>query len=270
MPEISLVISFYNRIDYLRLIFAALEKQTFRDFEIIIADDGSSETNTAELEEMIAGTAYSLRHLWQEDKGFRKNRILNRAIASSASDYLVFIDGDCIPHPEFMKEHAAGREDNVALTGRRVNLSKELSGILTEKNISEGYPEKLLLRIFADSITGGSKDAEKGLYVRNRFLRRFLNKKERGILGCNFSAARKDLLEVNGFDERYIAPSVGEDSDIEFRLRLNGVKIKPVNNAAVQYHLYHELQPRPQKNIDLFNEVKREGKAFTDYGLVKK
>jgi hypothetical protein len=91
--------------------------------------------------------------------------------------------------------------------------------------------------------------------------------KKRGILGCNFSIHKKDLLNINGFDERYEAPSIGEDSDIQFRLELTGVQIKSLNNIAVQYHLYHKLQERPQKNLDLFQEVKKMRLSFTPFGI---
>jgi hypothetical protein len=84
------------------------------------------------------------------------------------------------------------------------------------------------------------------------------------LIGC-----KKDLLDINGFDERYEAPSIGEDSDVEFRLGLNGVKVKSLNHIAVQYHLYHKLQERLQKNLDLFNEVKHSNLTYTPFGLIK-
>jgi hypothetical protein len=96
-----------------------------------------------------------------------------------------------------------------------------------------------------------------------------LNKKYRGLLGCNFSLHKKDLIDINGFDERYEAPSIGEDSDVEYRLGLNGVKARSINHIAVQYHLYHRLQERLQKNLELFEEVKKSPIAFTPYGLKK-
>ena len=78
------------------------------------------------------------------------------------------------------------------------------------------------------------------------------------------------MLAINGFDERYEAPSIGEDSDVQYRLELNGVNIISVNHIAVQYHLYHELQERPQKNLDLFKKVKEKKLAFTNFGIEKK
>ena len=77
------------------------------------------------------------------------------------------------------------------------------------------------------------------------------------------------MININGFDERYEAPSIGEDSDVQFRLELTGVKIKSLNHIAVQYHLYHKLQERPQKNLDFFDEVKKNKVAFTPFGLKK-
>jgi GT2 family glycosyltransferase len=110
---------------------------------------------------------------------------------------------------------------------------------------------------------------EKGFYFRSPALRDYFNKKKRGLLGCNFSIHKDDLLEINGFDERYEAPSIGEDSDIQYRLELNGVGIKSLNNIAVQYHLYHKLQERPAENLELFNKVKESGEAFTPFGIKK-
>jgi len=267
MIKTSLVISYYNRTDYLVLVLAALEKQSFRDFEVIIADDGSSEENVKKIEEISKNFTYKLTHLWHEDSGFRKNRILNKAITSSGSDYLIFIDGDCIPHPEFINEHYTNKAEKICLTGRRVNLSQKITDNISAEKIKNGYPEKLIFRIFIDSIFGETKDAEKGIYTGNALLRKLFNKKMRGILGCNFSIHKKDILEINGFDERYTAPSIGEDSDIQFRLELNGIKIKSLNNIAVQYHLYHKLQSRPIQNIDLFEKVKKSNKAFTEFGI---
>jgi hypothetical protein len=100
-------------------------------------------------------------------------------------------------------------------------------------------------------------------------LRKIFNKKERGLLGCNFSLFKEDMLNINGFDERYEAPSIGEDSDVQFRLELNGIKIVSLNHIAVQYHLYHKLLERPQENLALFNKIKEEKLALTPYGIKK-
>jgi hypothetical protein len=110
---------------------------------------------------------------------------------------------------------------------------------------------------------------EKGLYSTNKLLLAWANRKYKGIVGCNFSLYKEDLLRVNGFDERYVLPSIGEDSDVEYRLALAGITVKPMMHLAVQYHLYHKLLPRPAVNEELFALVKKEGVAFTPYGVVR-
>jgi glycosyltransferase involved in cell wall biosynthesis len=269
MIDLSIIISFYNRIDYLKLVFAGLEIQTFKNFEVIIADDGSNETIVQELKELIQKVNLPVTHIWQEDKGFRKNKILNKAIVQSKSNYLVFIDGDCIPHSEFLREHFENREEKTCLTGRRVNLSRKITNRLNEQLVKEKFLEKNHFLILCDSIFGETVDFEKGIYIKSKTIRKFINKKPRGLLGCNFSVFKKDILAVNGFDERYENPSIGEDTDLQFRLELLGIKIKSLNNIAVQYHLYHKLQERKEENLKLFEEVKKSKIAFTPYGIQK-
>lgn len=265
----SVIISFYQKIEYLKLVLAGFERQTEKDFEIIIADDGSDENVVKQIEELSKDISYRLTHVWQEDKGFRKNKILNQAIVSSNSDYLIFVDGDCVPHSKFVEEHLSAKNNNTCLTGRRVNLSQKFTGKLNTQNIKKGYLEKSFALMIFDGLFGKSNYVEKGFYTKNNFLRKIFNKKQRGLLGCNFSLFKEDLLSINGFDERYEAPSIGEDSDVQFRLELNGIKIKSLNNIAVQYHLFHNLQPRLQKNLDLFNSIKMQKTTFSPFGIKK-
>jgi hypothetical protein len=161
------------------------------------------------------------------------------------------------------------KEEKMFLTGRRVNLSKKITRRLTPEKIRNGYLDSNLMYLMWDGIVGGSKDIEKGIYIKSSPLRKFLNKKKRGILGSNFSIHKKDLLDINGFDERYIGPSIGEDSDIQYRLELNGLQINSLNNIAIQYHLYHKQKPILQKNLDLFESVKKERRMYTMYGIKK-
>lgn len=269
MPKASVIISFYNKIDYLRLVLAGFETQTEKKFEVIIADDGSRDEVVSELKEMVGKLPFDLTHIWQEDKGFRKNRILNKAVAASRADYLIFVDGDCVPHREFVKEHFYNREENACFTGRRVNLSERMTSRLTEEKIKNGFFKKEILSLMVDELFRNSFYVEKGFYFKNSLLRKALNMKKRGLLGSNFSIHKADLYKINGFDERYEAPSIGEDTDIQFRLELIGVKIKSLNNIAVQYHLYHKLLERPQINLDLFDAVKEERQPFTPFGIIK-
>ena len=269
MPDVTVIGAFYNKLDYLKLILAGFERQTVQNFEFIIADDGSSEAVVNEVKKIISNYSFLIKHTWQEDKGFRKNRILNKAISESESDYLIFIDCDCVPHRAFVEGHLSHSNSNTSLTGRRVNLSKKITDQLNEQKVREGFLEEKFIRLISDGLFGNSIDVEKGLYLKNKFLLNFFNRKNRGLLGCNFSSFKEDLFKVNGFDERYEAPSIGEDSDVQFRLELAGVKIRSINHAAVQYHLYHKLQERDPKNLQLYEEIKKSKTAFTPFGLTK-
>lgn len=269
MVKTSVIAAFYNNLHYLKLILAGFERQTEKEFELIIADDGSKEEVVKEIESVASKYSFRIKHVWHPDKGFRKNKILNQAILGSESDYLIFVDSDCVPHSRFVAEHLDEQKDKTVLTGRRVNLSQKITNLLTEQNIKDGFVEKKFLKIIDDGLFGKSYDVEKGFYLENTFLRKILNKKYRGLLGSNFSLHKKDIIEINGFDERYEAPSIGEDTDVEFRLELNGVKVKSLNFIAVQYHLYHKMQERLQKNLDLFGEVKKAKVAYTPFGLIK-
>ncbi len=269
MIDASVIVSFYNKIDYLKLVLAGFEIQNNKNFEIIIADDGSEENVVKEIQSIAHQYPFRIKHIWHPDKGFRKNKILNQAILASESDYLIFIDGDCVPHPKFVEGHLEYKSEKLALTGRRVNLSQTITQLLTPEKIKDGFLQKKSLLLIKDGIFGKSSDVEKGFYFRNKLLRKFFNRKKRGILGCNFSLHKKDIIDINGFDERYEAPSIGEDSDIQFRLELNGVNIKSLNHIAVQYHLYHKLQPRPQANLTLFEKTKKDKTIATPFGIAK-
>jgi glycosyltransferase involved in cell wall biosynthesis len=268
MIRASLIISFYKKIDILKLVLAALEKQTVMDFEVIIADDGSSADIVEQIRILQSESPMTIRHVWHEDLGFRKTIILNESIRKSESDYLIFIDGDCIPHERFVEAHLRDREPGVLLAGRRVNLSEKLSNELTAEGIRNGCLRGLFTpRVLLDGIFGKSTHVEKSIYVGISWLRALLDGKDSGILGCNFSIHKKDLLDINGFDERYLAPGVGEDSDISVRLRWNGVKIRSIKTSAVQYHMYHRLLDRSQVNDQIYQQVVQEHNSFTPYGI---
>jgi len=260
MPKATVIAAFYNKIDYLRLVLAGFERQSEKNFEFIVADDGSKPEIVKELEILSKEIPFPL---------IRKNKILNKAITAANSNCLIFIDADCIPHSRFVEEHISYSEKGNCLTGRRVNLSRKYTQILSPKKVREGFIEKNNFALIKDSIFGESFYVEKGFYFKSRLLRKIFNKKERGLLGCNFSLHKEDMLNINGFDERYEAPSIGEDSDVQFRLELNRIKIGSLNHIAVQYHLYHKLLERPQENLTLFNKIKEEKLAFTPFGIKK-
>lgn len=240
-PKVTLIIPFYNGLDWLEMIFVALGKQTFKDFEVIVADDGSREEVVRRLKELMAVQPFPVIHLWQEDEGFRKNLMLNKCVVRSQADYLVFLDGDCIPHRKFVEEHYRMRREGYALAGRRVDLPARIS-------------EKMSC----------------GRVAAPHFERRFLRQRYAGIIGCNFSISKSDLLKANGFDERYVNPGTGEDTDLEDRLGRLGIRPLVMNHCMVVYHKHHKrLDYFNEPNRLLYQENTRNQVGRTPYGIVK-
>jgi len=266
----SFIISFYKKIDILQMILEALERQSVTDFEVIIADDGSPDDVVKKMQEAMTRSKLSIQHIWHEDLGFRKTIILNRAILASRTDYLIFIDGDCIPHARFVEAHLAEREKRVALAGRRVNLSPKLTLQVTAEKIRAGYLDgSFQTNVWWDGLFGKTTHVEKAFYLNSNWIGKSVPSGDVHLLGCNWSIHKKDIMEINGFDERYQAPGWGEDTDIEERLRWNGVRLKTVKNRAIMYHLYHDLLDRPSENESIYRSVMKEKEAITRYGIEK-
>ncbi|AMR28468.1 hypothetical protein A0257_16135 [Hymenobacter psoromatis] len=267
----SIIISVYNRFDFLKLVLAGLEAQTEQDFEIIISDDGSNEQFVAQLKHVCQVSPLQIRHNWHPDDGFRKNQILNSSIRLALGAQLIFLDGDCIPHPAFVAEHLALGGIGRCLAGRRIDISDRLTRQLTPAKVRQGILQNpfTIAGQLAGFLTRRTFHFMNGFYVTTPLLRGYFNRKERGLLGANFSVMKADLVAINGFDERYTAPTFGEDSDVEFRLRLQGVNIIPVLNIAVAYHCFHKLLPRPEVSKALYEQVVHDKIAFTPYGLTK-
>jgi glycosyltransferase involved in cell wall biosynthesis len=266
---IALSLAFYNSTRMLDLTLAGFSRQSFRDFEILICDDGSKPENVSHALASLNKLDIPARHFWHEDTGFRKNRIMNWGIHHCFSDYMVFIDQDCIPHQQFMQEHFAHRQKNSVLCGRRMDLTPWVSNLLTPEKVSKGFIEKNLWWIAPLGLYMKDNNAGKGLYFKSDFFRKLANQKPRGIVGCNFSVHRDELIKINGFDTRYEGAGTGEDTDIEFRMGLNGVQMLPFCNTAVQFHVYHRLLDRPSVNESIFAQVLADKKSVTDFGIVQ-
>lgn len=270
----TLIISVYNKTRELELIFCALLVQSFRDFEVIVSEDGENVNMKLLIDKWRQKNEFPLLHLTQEDKGFRKNKILNESVKKSSSEYLIFFDGDCIPHPDFVKAHFENRNSNSVLCGRRVNLTKSVSEKINENSIANlDYCRLKLSQIIYSSLNRDKNDfnfnIEEGFIFRNRVIRKLFTNEDEHLLGCNFSVHKTLLEKINGFDENYEGPGLGEDSDVEFRLRLAGAVFKSVRNLAVQYHMYHPKTIEDVKNMKYFNEAKKSKNYICKNGLVK-
>jgi cellulose synthase/poly-beta-1,6-N-acetylglucosamine synthase-like glycosyltransferase len=266
-PDITLVISVYNKPRELDFVLAACSRQSWKDFEVIIADDGSDARIAGLVEKVRHGLPYSLTHVWHEDKGWRKNRILNEALRHARGSYMVFIDGDCLPHHRFLEDHARGRGDGVVLCGRRAEMSARWTSALTEDAVRSGRFERIGPREFLESWRGSAARVEEALRFESRWIRRILHSTARGILGSNFSVAREHMLAINGFDEEYDGPGFGEDTDIQFRLALLGLRFVSLRYSAIQYHMHHPLTSIPRRSIELYEQKRSAPRLRCRYGL---
>lgn len=256
MPDTSIIISFYNNVDAIKCILLSLENQK-SDFEVIIADDGSNSNAISLLSKIKDKVSYPIKIVTQLDIGFRKNRILNKAIYHSTSDYLIFIDGDCIPQKSFISDHLKHKGRGIVLNGRRADIPSELKIDLLADQHPEIYFTKNIFRILSLYLRGKGKNIEKGIRIDHDFLFRRLNRKKKGLLGCNFSIYKDDLLAINGFDNRYEVAGTGEDTDIEYRLTENGIKIRNLFYRATMLHPLHPELPRCPSADVIFQETKK-------------
>ncbi len=232
--RLSLIVSTYNNPAPLDAILARLGADTTaRPHEVIIADDGSGAPTRAVVEKWMKQAPFAVKHAWHEDKGFRKTRILNAAVALASGEYVVFLDGDCLPARRFVADHLALAEKGTFVQGRRA--------FVAEKKV----PDLLAGRVSLTQLmlTGQVHGLLKGIRWPVPVIRR--NQEQRGLIGCNLAIWRDDLLAVNGFDETYEGWGIGEDSDLCSRLYNLGRQRKFVYGRALVFHLDH-----PQLNKD--------------------
>jgi len=263
----SVIISVYKDDVALRLILKSLLTQSVTNFEVIVSEDGESD-EIKRCVDHFKSTDLFLLHLTQDDKGFRKNIALNRAIKASNTEHLIFIDGDCIPHPSFVEAHKSCTRRGITCTGRRLELGEAISDSLRTGKIGLTYLTnrmQYLLHCYALN-KDNAKNIESGIFSTT--LQTLTKDREIRILGCNFSSNKQDLIKINGFNEDYLAPGIGEDSDIDWRLLKSGVKIRNVKFSAIQYHLYHpRAYSTSTENIALFEKPRQTGSYICANGL---
>ncbi|KQQ33655.1 glycosyl transferase family 2 [Duganella sp. Leaf126] len=241
--NISVVIATYNRPDALRAVIEAFFLQDEQQFEVIVADDGSTDNTRACVAELQARAPFPLRHIWQEDCGFRLARARNLGIAAAQGDYLIFLDGDCIPQPSFIRQHRKLAEPGYMVTGSRVLLSEALTaqvlaGAIDPLRTSAWGQLKLRL--------SGGLNKLLQLWCHLPDLRRKSDRFSwRRIKGCNMAAWRSDIERINGFDESFTGWG-HEDADFVLRLFNAGVLRKDGAFATEVLHLWHREAVRDQ------------------------
>lgn len=242
--RVSLIIAIYKDVQSLSLIIDALKRQTYKNFEVVIAEDGEN----VQMKEYVKNiTELDIKHTTQEDIGVRKARSQNNGINASEGEYLIFIDGDCVPYTTFIEAHVALAKLGTVLSGRRVNLSESLTHKIKDGVLDVIDIEKHLYKYIALAFEKNSK-YEYGIYLSPTGwiypLLSKLRKRNTSILGCNFSCFREDMVAINGFDEGYGETSLSDDTDLDWRFRGYGLKIKSCKNVANQFHLWHPYNER--------------------------
>jgi glycosyltransferase involved in cell wall biosynthesis len=257
-PTCSLVTPTYNWPNALELLLISVKKQTVLPDEVIIADDGSDEKTTQLIQTFQADFPVPIIHIWHEDQGNRKPKIMNKAIASSNYDYIIEIDGDIILHPNFIEDHLTYANLNTYLFGSRVNIQKRiLNQIFKYKITSFGFFSK------------GIK--KRGRTLRIPLLMYFSKTQENRspkLRGCNMSFWKKDFISVNGFNEKLTGWGI-DDSEMIQRLHNIGIVGRRLKNVGIVYHIHHTEQDKSHihENLLIEKETSERKIKFIESGI---
>lgn len=254
----ALLISTYNWPEALRSVLNSVLIQSNLPQEIIIADDGSGEETKKVVAEFVKRSRVRVEHVWQEDKGFHKSAILNKAVAGSNADYIIQIDGDCIMHPKFIEDHLSRAKKGNFLYGSRVNIKPS------------AVPEVLTMSqpkfsVFSDSIKNKSRNLRIPSLQKIYKASSIFSGKTRG---CNLSYWRRDYIAVNGYDETMEGWG-REDSEYVIRLLNNGVKGRRLRYGGIVYHIYHPEKSREflERNSEIQERTIRDRKKWCEQGI---
>lgn len=269
-PALSVIISTYNSEEWLEKVLLGYACQDTSDFEVVIADDGSKQPTFDLIDRLKTEVPYTIQHIWQEDDGFQKSRILNKALVATKADYVLMSDGDCIPRKDFVSVHLKFREKGYFLSGGYFMLPMNISKKITKNNIidQDCFRVDWLKENGLDSSFKTNKLTAKG------FKENLLNKitpTNASWNGHNASGWKEDLIAVNGFDERM--QYGGQDREIGERLMNRGIKSKQIRYSAICIHLDHprgyKTKESIDKNLAIRAATKKEKKKWTNFGIKK-
>jgi FkbM family methyltransferase len=263
---ISVIVTTYDREDALEAVLRALARQSDRNFEIIVADDGSGPATARVIDAAASRLPVAIKHVRQAHDGFRGAEIRNRGVRASQGTYCVFLDGDCLPRLDFVAVHRALAEHGWFVTGNRILLSRRLTeAALGTKLAIETWG---FARLLAERCGGGVNRLLPALRLPVGPLRRLQRRDWRGAQTCNLAVWRSDLDRVDGFDSSYNGWGL-EDSDLVVRLLHAGVERKDGRFATGVLHLWHPANDRSQfgANQARLDATMREGRVRARRGL---
>jgi glycosyltransferase involved in cell wall biosynthesis len=268
--KLSVIITTYNSPAWLQKVLWGYQTQTFTDFEVVIADDGSTDDTRQLINDMRNEVFYTIQHVWHADEGFRKCEILNKAIVASKADYLVISDGDCIPRKDFLQVHVSKRKQGYFLSGGYNKLPMQLSETITREDIfnQNCFDINWLKANGLPSSFKNTKFTTKGFKAA---LLNFVTPTNASWNGHNSSAWKQDIYNVNGFNEdmRYGAL----DREMGERLINNGIKSLQIRYSAICVHLDHSRSYKNEKDLAankaIWERTKKEKLKWIDHGIVK-
>ncbi len=268
--NLSVIFSTYNSPQWLQKVLWGLLAQSFSQFEVIVADDGSADETRAVIDSMrpeFTNKQISVRHVWQRDDGFRKCRILNKAILHAVNDYLVFTDGDCILRQDFLQVHASRSAQGNYLSGSYYKLPMGISKVIDRADIDSArcFNYQWLRN------NGLPASASRLKLISNSSIARCLNRltpTRANLKGANASVWRKDLLSAGGFDEQL--QWGGLDRELGVRLQNAGITPRLVKYDAICIHLDHargyKQADRVAANLSLRKRVEKDRITHTEFG----
>jgi glycosyltransferase involved in cell wall biosynthesis len=235
-PSIEVVLATYNNAGAMRLVLEGYCRQTFRDFSLAVADDGSK-PEIAGLVREFSKRGLRIRHRWHEDIGYRRALAMNGCIQTSQADLLVLTDNDCIPHRRFVADHRVWARRGWMSLGRRVDTGPEVAQELMDGRLDPIAMESIFW-LTAQACRGRIGNAKSGLRLPG-FLARLGRKRARAALGANMGIWKDDLLAVGGFDERFTSYG-GEEVDLERRLMgQRGLRQSAMRFHGILFHVWH-------------------------------
>lgn len=258
----SVIISTYNKPGFLERVLRGYAVQSRRDFQVVVADDGSGPETADLIRSVRAETDLDLLHVWHEDRGFRKTEILNRAIVAARGDHLLFTDGDCIPRRDLLDVHYMLSTPGRYLAGGYLKLPEHVSAAVTVDDVVSGrFAELGWLR------SQGWRPGRRALrLVRSQRLAALFDRltpTAAHFHGNNASVARVALLEVNGFEGEM--GYGGLDRALGYRLENLGVKGRQIRHRAIALHLHHDRPYRDAEVVRRNREILKRIESSKEY-----
>jgi glycosyltransferase involved in cell wall biosynthesis len=245
--------------------------QTFADFELLIADDGSDQRTEETIADFRKYADFPIKHVWQADDGFQKTRILNKAITAAGGDYLVFSDGDCIPRADFLEAHARHAGPGRFLSGGYCKLSQELSVRINEDDVKTGRAFDLRW-LRNHGFRGFSKSLRIAAPPKLAPVLDALTPTKATWNGHNASGWKADIIAVNGFNERM--QYGGEDREMGERLTNFGIRGHGIRHQAIVLHLDHKrgyaTQEMIRANLAIRDQVRSSRSIWCPDGIQKR